>query len=78
MKLSDVKKNGRVKIINFLDVDENLYMRFLSFGLIRDKEIVIKNCSPFKTNVEIMIDNSFVALRREEAELIEVEHILEK
>jgi len=75
MKLSDVKKNGRVKIINFLDVDENLYMRFLSFGLIRDKEIVIKNCSPFKTNVEIMIDNSFIALRREEAELIEVEEI---
>ena len=78
MKLSEVKKNGEVKIVDFIDVDENLYMRFLSFGLVKDKKIVIKNCSPFKTNVEIMIDNSFIALRREEAEQIEVKPISEE
>jgi Fe2+ transport system protein FeoA len=77
MKLSEVKKNGKVKIIEINKDNFELYNRFISFGLVEQKTVIVKNCSTFKTNIEILLDNTLIALRVEEAEQIEVIEVQE-
>ena len=52
-----------------------LKQRLLSFGLMKGTEVKILECSPTKSTFEIKIGNISLALRREEAALIEVTNV---
>ena len=50
-----------------------LKQRLLSFGIIKGAAITLLECSAAKSTYEIKVGKMQIALRREEAELIEVE-----
>jgi Fe2+ transport system protein FeoA len=68
-------KVGDVAAIDAINVNEELKQRLNSLGFIRDNEISVKNFGLFKSTVQIMIHKTFIALRKEEAKLIEVHKI---
>lgn len=68
-------KKGEMAAIDAINVNSDLKERLNSLGLIRNNHICIKNFGLFKSTVQVMIHNTFVALRREEARLIEVHKI---
>lgn len=49
-----------------------LKQRLISFGLMRGSKIEILECALGKQTIEIRVDKMVIALRNEEAELIEV------
>ncbi len=72
MKLSKLKK-GQSAIVKSVDGTKEMKQRFLSFGLSKGAEVTLIDCSLTKSNIEIMVDTTLLALRREEAQNIEVE-----
>jgi len=73
MSLIDLSKGQRaiVKAIN--TKSKELKQRFASFGLLKGAEVELVDCSLTKSNIEIMVDTTLLALRKEEAKEIEVE-----
>jgi len=74
MKLTELTKGDKAEIIK-ITADKSLKNRFNSFGVMRGEEIVIKGCSLAKQTMEIEVGSTLIALRRDEAEKIEVEKI---
>lgn len=72
MKLIDLQKNDEAHIVG-MDVDAVLKGRLYSFGIIKGTKIKVKEFSLNKKTVEIEVNRSFIALRFEEAQKIEVE-----
>ena len=68
-------KVGENAVIDAVNVQGELRKRLISLGLIRNANISIKNYGWFKSTVQIMINRSFVALRKEEAAQIMVHKI---
>lgn len=68
-------KVGEMVAIDALNMDKELKMRLNSLGFIRNSALRITKFGLFKSTVQIMINRSFIALRREEAQLIEVRKI---
>jgi len=66
-------KKDEVSIIKKITATGDLRERFISFGITKGSEITLKNCSANRENLEINIDDVYVALRKNEAEKIEVE-----
>ncbi len=76
MKLSEMKK-GEKALIKDITADTELKNRLLSFGIGRGEELEVKGCSLAKQTIEIDIDGTLIALRKEEADRIQVEPINE-
>jgi Fe2+ transport system protein FeoA len=74
MKLSELHK-GDSAIIMKIETSEELKGRLFSFGLARGSEFSIEACSLGKQTIEIMVDETLIGLRAEEASKIEVEKI---
>ena len=74
MRLSELQKGDR-GIIMKIETDEELKGRLFSFGLARGSEFSIEACSLGKQTIEIMVDETLIGLRAEEARKIEVEKI---
>ena len=74
MRLSELKK-GDSAIIMKIETSEELKGRLFSFGLARGSEFSIEACSLGKQTMEIMVDDTLIGLRAEEASKIEVEKI---
>jgi len=74
MKLSELHK-GDSAIIMKIETSEELKGRLFSFGLARGSEFSIEACSLGKQTMEIMVDDTLIGLRAEEASKIEVEKI---
>jgi ferrous iron transport protein A len=74
MRLSELKK-GQKGVIKSILADPELKQRLYSFGIIRGEEIEVKGYSLAKQTIEIDVDGTLIALRREEAEKIEVEEV---
>jgi Fe2+ transport system protein FeoA len=74
MKLSELRK-GDSAIIMKIETSEELKGRLFSFGLARGSEFSIEACSLGKQTMEIMVDDTLIGLRAEEASKIEVEKI---
>ena len=74
MKLSEMKK-GQRGIIKDITADMEFKNRLLSFGIGKGEELEVKGCSLAKQTMEIDIDGTLIALRKEEADRIEVEPI---
>ena len=72
MKLSELKK-GQKAIVKSIEGDKEMKQRFLSFGLTKGSEVELIDCSFGKSNLEIKVDNTLLALRKQEANKIEVE-----
>ena len=74
MKLSELKKGDRAIILK-IETDESLKGRLTSFGLARGVKLSIEECSIGKKTMEILVDDTLIGLRAEEASKIEVEKI---
>jgi len=74
MRLSELKK-GDIAIIKKITTNEELKGRLFSFGLARGSEFSIEACSMGNQTIEIMVDDTLIGLRGEEASKIEVEKI---
>jgi len=72
MKLSEMKK-GEKGIIRDIRADFELKNRLLSFGITPGEEIEVKGCSLAKQTMEVEVDGTLIALRKEEADRIVVE-----
>ena len=74
MKLTELTKGERGEIVK-IHADKTLKDRLNSFGIMRGEELTVKGCSLAKQTMEIEVGGTLIALRREEAEKIEVEKI---
>jgi Fe2+ transport system protein FeoA len=68
-------KAGEIAFIDALNVKGELKNRLNSFGFIRDNSICVKQFGLFQSTVQVMINRTLIALRRDEARLIEVHKI---
>ncbi len=71
MKLTELTKGERGEIVK-IHADKALRDRLNSFGIMRGEELTVKGCSIAKQTMEIEVSGTLIALRREEAEKIEV------
>jgi len=72
LKLSELKK-GQKAIVTSVEGTKEMKQRLLSFGLTKGAEVELIDYSLTKSNIEIIVDTTLLALRKEEAENIEVE-----
>ncbi|MBN2895718.1 MAG: ferrous iron transport protein A [Campylobacterales bacterium] len=70
-RITDCDKGKRC-VIAKVHAKGSLKERLLSFGILRGVEIELLEFAPGKSTVEIKIGKMRIALRKEEAELIEV------
>jgi len=73
-KLLDCEKNEKVKVLK-LNAASELKQRFISFGIMKDAKLEILELAPRKKTIEVKVGKMKLALRAEEAELIEVQNI---
>lgn len=66
---------GQRAAIDMLHVNSDLKERLHSLGFMRDSSLCVKHFGIFKSTVQVMINRTLIALRRDEARLIEV-HII--
>jgi len=74
MYLTQMKVGDRVSV-DAINIQGALKHRLNSLGLTRESELCIKNYGWFKSTVQVMINRTLIALRRDEAECIEVHKI---
>jgi len=74
MRLSQLQKGERA-IIKAILASPELKQRLYSFGVIRGEELEVRGHSLAKQTIEIDIDGTLIALRRDEADKIDVEKI---
>lgn len=72
--LSACMKGGMATVVK-IHASGALKQRLISFGIMRGSEIMMLECSPTKSTFEIKVGNVNLALRKEEAELIEVNNV---
>jgi ferrous iron transport protein A len=72
--LLDCKKACRVKVLKLYAVNE-LKQRLISFGIMKEAEIEVLEHAPGKKTIEVKVGKMRIALRDQEAELIEVEKL---
>ena len=68
-------KIGEMVKIDAINVNGTLKQRLCAMGLTRDAHICIKHFGCFKSTVQVMVNRSLIALRKDEARLIEVHPI---
>lgn len=69
--LSACAKGGIATVVK-IKATGPLKQRLISFGLMKGAEVKMLECSPAKSTFEIKVGNVNLALRKEEAALIEV------
>jgi Fe2+ transport system protein FeoA len=74
MKLSELHKGDRA-LIKKIDTEESLKTRLASFAVVRGSELTVEACSIGKQTIEILVDDTLIGLRAEEAKKIEVERL---
>lgn len=72
--LYDCKKECKVRVVK-LYAQPELKQRFISFGIMKDAEIEVLQQTAAKSTVEIKVGTMQIALRSDEAKLIEVQEI---
>ena len=74
MYLSDLPQNKEA-IIKKVECSDDLKQRFYSFGIIKGATIRIETISLAKNTIEIVVEDTSIGIRVEEAKTIEVEII---
>ncbi len=72
--LFDCHKASKVKIVK-LNADGDLKQRLISFGIMKEVKVEVLEHAPAKSTIEVKVGKMRIALRAEEAKLIEVEQI---
>ncbi|MEA1891335.1 MAG: FeoA family protein [Campylobacterota bacterium] len=72
--LNDCKKACKVRVVK-LHAPKELKQRLISFGIMKEADIEVLEHAPVKSTIEIKVGKMNIALRAEEAQLIEVEKI---
>jgi ferrous iron transport protein A len=70
-KLIDCKKSCKVKVVK-LNADAELKRRLISFGIMKDAVVEVLELAPAKSTIEVKVGKMRIALRAQEAGLIEV------
>jgi ferrous iron transport protein A len=73
-KLIDYNRGDKVQVVKLYAQNE-LKQRLISFGLMKDAIVEILEQAPRKKTIEIKVDKMRLALRAEEAALIEVKDL---
>lgn len=68
-------KEGEFASVDAINVDGLLKQRLRAMGLTTDARICVRHFGWFKSTVQVMINRSLIALRKEEAEKIEVHRV---
>ena len=71
-KLIECDRGEKVQVVK-LNAKDELKQRLISFGIMKQAEVEVLEQAPRKKTVEIKIGKMRLALRAEEAELIEVQ-----
>ena len=71
LKLSRLAKECQATVVK-VDTTAELKQRLASFGLVKGANIKIIDYSLKKSTIEVMVDNTLLALRKCEADTIEV------
>lgn len=74
MNLTELTKGERGEILK-VNAEKALQNRLNSFGVMRGEELLVKGCSLAKQTMEIEVGSTLIALRRDEAEKIEIKKI---
>ena len=72
--LLDCKKACRVKVLK-LNAQDELKQRLISFGIMKEATIEVLTHAPAKSTIEVKVGKMRIALRAQEAKLIEVEKL---
>ena len=72
--LKDCQKACVVKVVK-LNAKSDLKQRLISFGIMKEAVIEVLEHAPAKSTIEIQVGKMKIALRAEEAGLIEVQKI---
>jgi len=72
--LLDCHKTCKVKVIK-LNTKGDLKQRLISFGIMKEAIVEVLEHAPVKSTIEVKVGKMRIALRAEEAKLIEVEKI---
>ena len=72
--LIDCNKACKVKVVK-LNATSDLKQRLISFGIMKEATIEVLEHAPGKSTIEIKVGKMSIALRAEEASLIEVNKI---
>jgi Fe2+ transport system protein FeoA len=67
---------GDTAQIDAIDINENLKRRFSSLGLVNCSQINIMQFGLFKSTVQICVNRTLIALRKNEAKLIQVHQVV--
>ena len=70
--LKDCHKACKVKVLK-LNAQSDLKQRLISFGIMKEAVIEVLEHAPGKSTIEVKVGKMRIALRGQEAELIEVE-----
>ncbi len=73
-KLIECDRGEKVRVVKLHAKDE-LKQRLISFGLMKESLVEVLEQAPAKQTIEIKVGKMRLALRAQEAELIEVEAI---
>jgi len=65
-------KVGEIAAIDAVNVHGALKQRLMAMGMTQDARVCVKHFGWFKSTVQVMINRSLIALRKDEAALIEV------
>ena len=65
-------KVGEIAAIDAVNVHGALRHRLMAMGLTQDARVCVKHFGWFKSTVQVMINRTLIALRKDEAALIEV------
>ena len=71
MYLIDLQKGEKAEIVK-IHADKVLRDRFNSFGVMRGEELTVKGCSLAKKTMEIEVGSTLIAVRADEAKMIEI------
>ena len=72
--LLDCEKTCKIKVVK-LNAKDDLKHRLISFGIMKGSIVEVLEHAPAKSTIEIKVGKMRIALRGEEAKLIEVEKI---
>ncbi len=74
MNLAELNKGDRAEIVK-INAHKALQDRLHSFGLMKGEELEIKRYSIAKQTIEIEVGSTLIALRKDEAQKIEVKQL---
>ena len=72
--LKDCEKSCKVRVTK-LNADTELKQRLISFGIMKEAIIEVLEHAPAKSTIEVKVGKMRIALRAQEAELIEVDKV---